>query len=89
MSAGGEGNVAVPLLKGDLKEPHAFNRSQIQNLLGFFGSVENGPRQRLLMKVCVYVCIYMFVYMCMYVYVCIFACMCTGKHVYILTCMCV
>ena len=53
LSAGGEGNVAVPLLKGDLKEPHGFNRSQIQNLLGFFGSVENGPRQRLLTKVCV------------------------------------
>eukprot|EP01036_Dinobryon_divergens_P024874 gene24874-33364_t len=50
LSAGGEGNVAVPLLKGDLKEPRGFNRSQIQNLLGFFGSVENGPRQRLLMK---------------------------------------
>ena len=44
--------MAVPLLKGDLKEPRGFNRSQIQNLLGFFGSVENGPRQRLLMKVC-------------------------------------
>ena len=59
LSAGGEGNVAVPLLKGDLKESQAFNLSQIQNLLGFFGSVENGPRQRLLMKVCDCMCIYM------------------------------
>mmetsp|Transcript_8572 Transcript_8572/g.12778 ORF Transcript_8572/g.12778 Transcript_8572/m.12778 type:complete len:511 (-) Transcript_8572:2351-3883(-) len=52
LSAGGEGNVAVPLIKGDLNESTPFNRSSsIQHIIGFYGSVENGPRQRIIAKV--------------------------------------
>ena len=55
LSSGGVGNIALPLIKGDLISQGQFkpyNKSHIKYLIGFYGTIDNGvSRKRIMSKV--------------------------------------